>query len=69
MLWKDSYIHHLKKASSVTYNAPHSHRQYPMKDLNGEEGIGQTSYRGFIRLATETGARAKSLVSLYGGRL
>lgn len=40
-----------------------------MKNLNGEEGIGQTSYRGFIRLATETGARAKSLVSLYGGRL
>jgi len=40
-----------------------------MKDLNGEEGIGQTSYRGFIRLATETGARAKSLVSLDGGRL
>ena len=36
MLWKDSYIHNLEKASSVTYNAPHSHRQSPMKDLNGE---------------------------------
>ncbi|SHN21197.1 hypothetical protein SAMN05216593_113157 [Pseudomonas asturiensis] len=40
-----------------------------MKDLNGEKGIGQTSYRSFIRLAAEAGARSKSLVSLYRGHL
>lgn len=68
VLFENGNVHHLKDASAVPDDPPHPHDGRPMKDLNGEERIGQTLYRCFIRLCAEAGANTQSLVSLNGGR-
>lgn len=69
VVFENGNVHHLKAASAITDDASHPHDCRSVKDLNGKERIGQTLYRGFIRLCAEAGANTQSLVSLNGGRL